>query len=100
VNEPLTERIRDVWRDVLEVDDVPLDTNFFEVGGDSRRLVVLFERLSGLTDAPLNAADLFAHSTIQAQARLLAGAGQPDAAPTSDRAPDRDALLARRRATR
>lgn len=65
--------VRRVWCDVLGTDDVPVDTNFFDAGGSSRTLVVLFERLAALTPRPLIAADLFTHSTVLAQASLLNG---------------------------
>ena len=67
--------VRRVWGDVLRLEDVPLEENFFDAGGDSRALVVLYERLSALTDRPLEAADLFEHSTVAAQARLLTDGG-------------------------
>jgi hypothetical protein len=76
----MVEAVRQVWREVLRRDgDLPADVNFFELGGDSRTLVVLFERLSLLTERPLIAADLFSHSTVRAQARLLSSLGQDGA---------------------
>ncbi|WP_051831597.1 non-ribosomal peptide synthetase [Streptomyces violens] len=76
----LTEAIGAAWRDVLDVPAVPYDVNFFDAGGDSLLLIVLLDQLSGLTDRELDAADLFQHSTVHAQAALLAGADGPDGA--------------------
>jgi hypothetical protein len=95
VDEELVDRVRGIWRDVLGQPEVPLEANFFDLGGDSRALVVLYERLSALTSEPLAAADLFEHSTVLAQARLLGAAA--DTA-TGTAGPDRSALLARRQA--
>ncbi|MER7399820.1 amino acid adenylation domain-containing protein, partial [Streptomyces sp. NPDC000151] len=69
----LTEAIGAAWRDVLDVPTVAHDVNFFDAGGDSLLLIVLLDQLSGLTGRELDAADLFQHSTVQAQAALLAG---------------------------
>ncbi|GIJ60110.1 hypothetical protein Vau01_076260 [Virgisporangium aurantiacum] len=94
----MTAAVRAVWRDVLGTADVPMDTPFFEAGGDSRRLVVLYERLKAATGASFPAAALFEHSTVRAQAELLSGipapAGPAPGGPAA--APDRGALLARR----
>ncbi|MFE2285520.1 acyl carrier protein [Streptomyces sp. NPDC059443] len=62
-----------MWSEVLEAGDVPYDVNFFDAGGDSLLLIVLMERLSELTGRELDAADLFEHSTIDAQIEFLTG---------------------------
>ncbi|MGW5399178.1 amino acid adenylation domain-containing protein [Streptomyces sp. NPDC003952] len=94
----LADRIADLWSEVLEADDLAHDVNFFDAGGDSLLLIVLMERLTGLTGRDLDAADLFEHSTIEAQAEFLtdaeaqapaegdtaATAGTGTAAPVSD----------------
>jgi hypothetical protein len=67
----LVDEVRLAWLEVLDVDDVPTDANFFDAGGNSMLLLLLWERLNGLTARNLKAADLFQHSTIRAQAELL-----------------------------
>lgn len=67
------EPIRQAWAEVLDTETVPSDRNFFELGGDSLLLIVLLERLNTMTGRDLEAADLFNNSTIEGQARLLAG---------------------------
>jgi Condensation domain/AMP-binding enzyme/Phosphopantetheine attachment site len=59
------QNIRRLWSQVLDVRDVPLDTPFFDLGGDS---LLLFAVLSGLrsegwTDVTMT--DLFAYPTIR-----------------------------------
>lgn len=68
----LLDQVRAAWAEVLELDTVPLDVNFFEAGGDSLLLIVLLERVNELTEREFEAADLFQHSTVRAQAELLA----------------------------
>ncbi|MDX6682721.1 MAG: hypothetical protein QOG94_2760 [Solirubrobacteraceae bacterium] len=74
--EDLLDAVRRAWADVLEVDIAPLDTNFFEAGGDSLLLIILLEQINDLTARDFEAADLFEHSTVRAQASLLVA---PDA---------------------
>ncbi|MGW1895277.1 acyl carrier protein [Streptomyces sp. NPDC002004] len=65
----------DAWAEILgiDVEDVPLDKGFFDVGGNSMLLVMLWEELRGLTGHSLQATDLFRHYTVRAQVELLAG---------------------------
>lgn len=71
----LLDRVRKAWAEVLDVDvaNVPVDGNFLEAGGSSLLLIMLWEELEGLTDGDLKVSDLFRHSTVRAQAALLAG---------------------------
>ncbi|WP_073758135.1 acyl carrier protein [Streptomyces sp. CB02923] len=63
--------VRQAWQDVLATDEVPLDTGFFEAGGNSMLLVMLSDELSDRTGRELEVAELFRHDTVRAQARLL-----------------------------
>ncbi|MGW6027028.1 amino acid adenylation domain-containing protein [Streptomyces sp. NPDC055099] len=67
----LTDQVAALWTEVLDGAEVAGDVNFFDAGGDSLLLMVLMERLSELTGRDLDAADLFEHSTIDAQVAFL-----------------------------
>jgi hypothetical protein len=72
----LVQRVQMAWADVLAVDavdDVPLETNFLEAGGNSLLLMLLWEQLQELTTRTVKLSDLFHHGTVRAQAALLAG---------------------------
>lgn len=72
INAPnLTEDVQRIWADVLDVDTVAPDTNFFEAGGDSLLFIVLLERINRFTGRMIDAAELFEHSTVRAQAEFL-----------------------------
>ncbi|MGC7102077.1 acyl carrier protein [Amycolatopsis lurida] len=90
----LLDRVRDVWAEVLDVPTVAVDANFFEAGGDSVLLIVLLDQLNEMTDRVLEPPDLFQHSTVRAQAALLAGGAEQPAAPQPEPA-GRRALLGR-----
>jgi hypothetical protein len=96
VDDPLLDRVRDAWALVLGVEEpagVPLGTNFLEAGGTSLLLIMLWEELSELTDRDLRVSDLFEHSTVRAQAALLAGEAPRPAAEVSPHGPGRGDLL-------
>ncbi|MGH3757857.1 acyl carrier protein [Actinophytocola sp.] len=88
----LIEQVTAAWVEVLDTGSVPADVNFFDVGGDSILLIVLLERLNALTDLELEPPDLFQHTTIRAQAALLAG---EHASTPETPAPSRAGLLRR-----
>ncbi|WP_063628935.1 phosphopantetheine-binding protein [Amycolatopsis taiwanensis] len=91
----MLDRVRQVWTEVLDVREVGVDVNFFEAGGDSILLIILLEKLNALTGRGLEPPDLFRHTTVRAQADLLAGrVGAPTPAPDGN---DRSALLDRAR---
>ncbi|GGX80069.1 hypothetical protein GCM10010358_38000 [Streptomyces minutiscleroticus] len=68
--------VRDAWAETLGVDAdvVPLDVGFFDAGGNSLLLLLLWEQLNELpSGGGLRATDLFRHPTVRAQTQLLAG---------------------------
>ncbi|MEU2158764.1 MULTISPECIES: acyl carrier protein [unclassified Streptomyces] len=93
----LTE-VRDAWAETLgiEPDEVPLEENFLEVGGNSLLLLLLWEQLNELTTRELRAADLFEHATVRAQAALL-DAPEEEHKPVVRGATERGRLLGRAR---
>ena len=71
----LLEAVRDAWAETLGIDteDVPLEQGFFDAGGNSLLLVLLWEQLNELATHRVQAMDLFQHPTVRAQVQLLAG---------------------------
>jgi non-ribosomal peptide synthetase component F len=53
-----------IWRKVLERADISAHQKFFEVGGNSLRLVQVFLELNALYPGKLAVVDLFTHNTI------------------------------------
>jgi amino acid adenylation domain-containing protein/non-ribosomal peptide synthase protein (TIGR01720 family) len=86
---PNEQRLAEIWKQVLGLDEVGVTENFFELGGDSMRIIHLVARArqTGLAISP---AAVFQHPTIRAIAALAeldgARASLPAAAP-----PGRDA---------
>ena len=80
----LERRVAEVWREVLGVEEIGADENFFDLGGHSLLLARVHGRLSEITGAAFPLVDLFTHPTVGTLAehlrRLLGGAAEPDAA--------------------
>jgi len=96
----LLDRVRQAWADVLDldsVDQVPDDVNFLGAGGSSLLLIMLWEELDPLTERTLKVSDLFQHSTVKAQAALLADTSGAEEQLTELGARNRGGLLGRAR---
>jgi hypothetical protein len=56
--------VAEIWKRVLELDEVSIHQKFFEIGGDSLRLVQVFLSLNQIHPDKLSVADLFSHNTV------------------------------------
>lgn len=65
------QQVHDIWKKVLGVDMIHPDAKFFDVGGDSLKLVHLAKRLSEELSSRLEVADLFNYTSIREVARQL-----------------------------
>ncbi|MBB1158406.1 non-ribosomal peptide synthetase [Amycolatopsis dendrobii] len=72
----LERTVSEVWGDLLGIERVGVRDNFFDLGGHSVVLLKLQSRLSAATGVRLGVVDLFRHTTVAAQARAIAAAGQ------------------------
>ncbi|MFL6966766.1 non-ribosomal peptide synthase/polyketide synthase [Pseudomonas alvandae] len=70
----LEQQVADVWREVLEVEQVGRNDHFFERGGHSLLATQAISRLRKLTDYPLSLRDLFDHPRLSALAALMSEA--------------------------
>ncbi|MBK8985238.1 MAG: LLM class flavin-dependent oxidoreductase [Chloroflexi bacterium] len=69
----LEEQIAAIWRQVLNVPQVGLNDNFFDLGGHSLLTVQVHRELKGLVAKPLAITDLFRFPTIRALVEFLDG---------------------------
>jgi acyl carrier protein len=60
-----------VWREVFEIDELQLDADFFELGGNSLLAVKLTTRLGEVADVEVPIDLLFDHSTVSALAMAI-----------------------------
>ena len=76
-------RLAQIWAELLELDEVGVDDDFFGLGGDSllaMRMALAVEAEQGVSIPP----DFFRHSTVGTLARLLDGKACDAAAPGDD----------------
>lgn len=66
-----------IWSDILGHDRIGIDDNFFEIGGNSLRVIRVQMELQKLLRRPVSAAVLFEHNTIRTLASHLAGLDIP-----------------------
>ena len=69
----LERTIAAAWREVLGLDEVGLDDNFFDLGGTSLRLAAVHALLRSALDRPPRMVDLYLAPTVRALAGLTAG---------------------------
>ncbi|MDG6109855.1 non-ribosomal peptide synthetase [Dactylosporangium aurantiacum] len=77
---PTEHLVAGVWRDLLTVDALGIDDDFFDLGGHSLIATQVVARLRQATDGGVSVLDVFQHRTVRALAALLdtpAGARGP-----------------------
>jgi len=84
---PVEAVIADAWRELLGVDEVGRDDDFFALGGHSLAAVRLFARIRKQWNVDLPLATLFQGSTLSGLAAIVAEAGQLDTSMPSAPAP-------------
>ncbi|HXO19156.1 MAG TPA: SagB family peptide dehydrogenase, partial [Thermoanaerobaculia bacterium] len=95
------ERIAAAWREVLFIEEVGVDDNFFTLGGHSVTLVRVNNRLCEELRREIPLAAMFEHPTIASLARYLAGApAAPVLGRSSERGDRRREMALERRARR
>ncbi|HED66455.1 MAG TPA: amino acid adenylation domain-containing protein [Planctomycetes bacterium] len=101
-----TERaIAEVWADVLQLDRVDVEKNFFDLGGHSLLLAEVLGRLKESLNGDLTIVELFRYSTVASLAERIDSRGADGASggreeKTRDLARGRQTLMQRRRIRR
>jgi thioesterase domain-containing protein len=72
-----------IWRELLRVERVYRDDNFFDLGGDSLLGVHLFRRIHAMTGVNLPLTTLLTSPTLASQGRVFRKAGAVDKVQTS-----------------
>src|SRR5262249_18286087 len=68
----LEKAIAKLWRELLQVEQVGIHDNFFDLGGHSLLLIRLIEKLKGIVNTQVPLIDLFRFPTVNSLARFLA----------------------------
>ncbi|MEL7367775.1 MAG: amino acid adenylation domain-containing protein, partial [Myxococcota bacterium] len=73
--DPVDLRLARLWKELLGVDSIGLDTNFFDAGGHSLLVVKLASRIESVFGQRIPVAAFFQSQTLETQADLLRGGG-------------------------
>jgi len=68
---PLEEMLLEAWREVLKVDQIGVNENFFDLGGHSLLAARLVSNIRCVLDVQLNMVDVFEAPTISSLAEML-----------------------------
>jgi hypothetical protein len=67
----LEEAVAKVWREVLQVEEVGAEENFFDLGGRSVHVTLVSNRLRELLNRPVPIMKMFEHPTVRSIANYL-----------------------------
>jgi len=71
VADDVTRHLTQIWQEILHIDSITPDQNYFDLGGDSSLAVLLFSRIEAIFGVELPLATLFEAPTIEELARVL-----------------------------
>jgi aryl carrier-like protein len=66
--------IASIWQELLGIEKIGVDANFFDLGGHSLLLVAVRNKLRDALRRDLSLVDVYRNPTIRSQARLLSAA--------------------------
>ncbi len=96
----LEQKIAAVWGKVLGLEEVGLEVNFFDIGGDSLSLLEVHAELQKAVDAQIQVVDLFDYTTVRGLAQKLIGGAKRNLQAAQDRAQQQRAAWERQKAIR
>lgn len=67
----LQQHLVNLWQDTLHLDQVGIEDNFFDIGGNSLLIAKIHSQIKGFTNKPVAMVDLFRYPTIQALCNYL-----------------------------
>jgi tyrocidine synthetase III len=65
------EQLAKIWEEVLGIEKVGIDENFFELGGNSLKIVQIFKRINDEYPTNVSVSKLFMYNTIQQQSDFI-----------------------------
>jgi len=71
--------ISDVWKEMLSINNIYIDDNFFEIGGNSITVIRMLNKLSDLTNKRVDVTLGYTHQSIRALSEELDNMREPEA---------------------
>jgi hypothetical protein len=85
----MEKRLTAIWKEVLTLEKVGVDDNFFDIGGNSLNILQVNQRLNKVLESPLPVMTMFRYTTIRSLSQFLMEQESQD---TLDRQRRRQAL--------
>lgn len=67
----IDQRIIEIWKETLGLEQIGIDDNFFDVGGNSLLLIRLHSKLEEMLNRKIPISSLFLHTTIRAHSQYI-----------------------------
>lgn len=67
----LEKKIAEIWKEILNIEEIGINHNFFSIGGHSLLLLQLREKLTNSLSRPISVIDLFRYPSISVFANFL-----------------------------
>lgn len=71
VTNKVSQQLLAFWQEILGVEQIGLDDNFFEMGGTSLNVVMMANKIKGSIMPGIKAVDIFSHPTINSLAAFI-----------------------------
>jgi len=70
----IEKKLHELWIEILGIPKIGIQINFFVLGGNSLNLMALISKIHQTFDVRISLGEMFSHSTIEKQARLISAA--------------------------
>ncbi|TCL57593.1 amino acid adenylation domain-containing protein [Kineothrix alysoides] len=64
-------KMADIWKDILEINEVGVDQNFLHIGGHSLNIMTMITRINREFDVELSLSEIFSNATIENLAAII-----------------------------
>lgn len=65
------EALAEIWKEILELDEVGVDQNFLQIGGHSLKIMTMITRINRRFDIEISLSEIFNDATIEHLARII-----------------------------
>lgn len=69
--DPVCQKVYQIWSDILKTDKIGLDSNFFELGGNSYLVTLALEKIRAIFPVELTIMDLYRYATLEKIAQRI-----------------------------
>lgn len=71
-------KVAQIWASILEVSELSIDDDFFQLGGHSLNATMLVAEINKAFDVEISVMEIFNHSTVRSLAKIIMGAEEKE----------------------